>query len=276
MKRRSLSDILMLHSWGLWVQRMLLLSCALTLFGIGILPSSLAQEFNPEDRGLPGRRQGGGTRGGCLTQQPTLTALIPDTNLGTTLSEYPSFFWYVPENNAVAAEFVLLDANNQELYQTILPVTQQAGIVQFKLPEDGTAQPLKTGESYRWYFSLICNPLDRSTDSFTTGWIRRIEPSAELTAALSRATAAEKPQIYLQQGIWYEGLTSLVQLHQTQPQTPGWNQQWQQLLRSIGLDQIADQLADRPFMIQFFSQDSSSRHLSSRHLSSRHLIVLLE
>lgn len=245
MNRHTLPDLFLL---GLRMRTCLLLSLVLTL-GIGSIQPSPAQEFNPEDRGVPGRREGGGTRGGCLTQQPSLTALIPETNLGTTLSASPSLFWYVPENSAVAAEFVLLDAANQEVYQTVLPVSQQAGIVQVRLPAEGSTQ-LKTGESYRWYFSLVCNPLDRSADSFTSGWIQRVEPSPTLTAALSRATDAEKPQIYWQQGIWYEALDSLAQLHRSQPQNPDWQQQWQTLLRSVGLDQIAD----RPFVIQFFSQ----------------------
>ncbi|WNZ23512.1 DUF928 domain-containing protein [Leptolyngbya sp. NK1-12] len=201
---------------------------------------SLAQEFEPPDRGLPGRREGGGTRGECLVQQPALTALMPNTNLGLTVAEHPSFFWYIPQNGAAAGEFVLLDQTNAEVYKTIVPVSQ-AGVVSVSLPADGSVPALEVGQSYRWYFSLICDPLDRSADVFTSGWIKRVEPSPSLTQKLAAATAEEQPKIYAEAGIWYEALSTLVQLRQAQPQNPALVSQWQTLLASVGLEQIADQ-----------------------------------
>lgn len=206
-----------------------------------IAASSVAQEFEPPDRGLPGRREGGGTRGGCLAQQPALTALMPNTNMGLTVAEYPSFFWYVPQNTAVAGEFVLLDQANAEVYKTTVPISNQPGVVSVSLPTDGSASALEVGKSYRWYFSLICDPLDRSADVFTSGWIERVEPSPSLSQQLATATPEEQPQIYAQADIWYDALAALVKLRQDQPQNPALISQWETLLASVGLEQIADQ-----------------------------------
>lgn len=212
------------------------------------LPAS-AQEFQPSDQGLPGRREGGGTRGGCLTsgnsesasQPATLTALMPNSNVGLTITDYPVFSWYVPQNSATAAEFVLLDQANSEVYKAVIPVVNQPGVVSLRLPTDGTVTPLAVGKSYQWYFSLICDPLDRSADTFTSGWVQRIEPSSTLTQALTNAATEEKPDIYAKAGIWYEALAMLIKLRQEQPQNTAFFNQWQTLLKSVGLEKIADQ-----------------------------------
>jgi hypothetical protein len=197
-----------------------------------------AQDYTPPDHGAPGRREGGGTRGGCLAQQPSLTALMPTTNSGLTVTERPTFFWYVPQT-AAAAEFVLLDQANAEVYKTTVSVPVQAGVIGVSLPASTTA--LAVGKSYRWYFSLICDPLDRSADVFTSGWVQRIQPSAGLSQELASATAAEKPKIYAKYGIWYEALAELVKLRHSQPQNAALLNQWQTLLQSVGLERLADQ-----------------------------------
>lgn len=46
--------------------------------------------FTPPERGVPGRREGGGTRGiGC---PGSMTALIPESTMGRTASGQPAFF----------------------------------------------------------------------------------------------------------------------------------------------------------------------------------------
>jgi hypothetical protein len=211
-----------------------------SLLTLGLVWLALAlpglAQYKPPDQGLPGRREGGGTRGGCLTQQPGLTALMPESNLGLTLAERPSFFWYVPQTAAVAAEFVLLDANNTELYKTQVPLAQQAGVVRFTLPE--AAPSLQVNQSYRWFFSLVCEPLDRSADIFVSGWVKRVE-----TNGLSDALVATMPggQTELDgNGLWYDALANLAALRQAQPQNTTLVNQWQALLQSVGLPQIAD------------------------------------
>jgi hypothetical protein len=68
-----------------------------------------------------------------------------------------------------------------------------------------------------------------------------VEPSPSLSQQLATATPEEQPQIYAQAGIWYEALATLVKLRQDQPQNPALISQWETLLASVGLEQIADQ-----------------------------------
>lgn len=219
----------------------LLLSIGIVGSMVAVTLPILAQGFTPPDNGLPGRREGGGTRGGCAAQKPTLTALIPETNWGLTLQAYPTFFWYVPPNTATVAEFVLLDQANAEVYTAMMPLTNQAGVVKLSLPTDGSVPPLEADKLYHWYFSLICDPLDRSADQFTDGWVQRTLPSAELTQKLEAAPDQAKFAIYSEAGIWYDTIATLATLRQQQPENAELAQQWQVLLESVGLVTIADQ-----------------------------------
>ncbi|NET47617.1 MAG: DUF928 domain-containing protein, partial [Merismopedia sp. SIO2A8] len=93
----------------------------------GMATPAFAQYNPPSDLGLPSRREPGGTRGACpAVSAPTqampvdglsLTPLMPqDNHFGQTLSPYPTFYWYVPAIEAQAAEFVLMDEAENEIY----------------------------------------------------------------------------------------------------------------------------------------------------------------
>lgn len=213
-----------------------------TGIGLGGFPlQAIAQEYVPPLRGVPGRREGGGTRGGCPSTQPSLTALMPDSNFGTTLSAYPSFLWYVPGLESQQAEFVLLDENDEVVYETAFQMTSSAGIVSLSLPATANIPPLQVGKDYHWYFSLICDPLDRSGDLYTEGWIQRIEADADLMARLEAAPVGDRPTIYAESGIWYDAVASLATLRRTQPGNSGFAMGWQTLLRSVDLGSLDNQ-----------------------------------
>lgn len=200
-----------------------------------------AQRYIPPDRGLPGRREGGGTRGGCVTNQPTLTALIPDSNYGTTTAAYPTLFWFVPSNTATSVEFVLMDANDQELYKTTFQITGDAGVIHLSLPANANLPPLEIGQDYHWYFSVICDPTDRSGDVLTEGWIQRIEPDPALVTQLESTPVSNHPTLYAEAGIWYDAIASLATLRYAQPNSSALANQWETLLDSVGLADLANQ-----------------------------------
>ncbi|MCU0565031.1 MAG: DUF928 domain-containing protein [Oculatellaceae cyanobacterium Prado106] len=218
---------------------------------LGSFPlEALAQRFVPRDRGLPGRREGGATRGDCVAVQATspdqlsLTALIPDKNLGLTTSTTPTLFWYVPENSANAAEFILMDDQDNEIYKARFQITGEAGIISLSLPEEAGLPPLQVGKDYHWSFSLMCATQDTPDNSgiiFTEGWIQRIEPDAALQQRLASATLEERPSIYAEAGIWQEAIASLATLRRTQPDNTAITARWGTLLESIGLGNLAAQ-----------------------------------
>lgn len=213
--------------------------------GIGIsgFPiAAFAQEYVPPSRGLPGRREGGGTRGGCLQSGKTLTALMPEANFGQTLSGYPTFFWYVPSVSASTAEFLLLDEQNEEIYQTTFLLEGNDGIIGLSLPSTVDFPALEVGKDYHWYFSIVCDANDRSADIFVEGWVQRIEPDAELVARLETAAPEERPAIYAESGIWYEAVGALAALRRSQPNSTELLQSWNTLLNSVGLGDLSNKV----------------------------------
>ncbi|EDX76348.1 conserved domain protein [Coleofasciculus chthonoplastes PCC 7420] len=187
-----------------------------------------------------GRHRGGAVRDRCPNVDQPLTALVPATDAGIpfvepTISERPSFWFYVPyfPRSQRNAEFVLIDENEDDVYATTFPLTQPSGIVSLQLPQ--TIPPLKEGEQYRWVFSVICNPANRSADATVNGWIERVPVNLALSNQLQTATDKALLFAYADQGLWYETLTLLAQLQRTHPQQQELQDDWQDLLQTIGL-----------------------------------------
>lgn len=203
----------------------------------------VSEAFSPPNRGAPPATAEGGTRG-CGNYEEgakALTPLIPEKFLALTVSEHPTFFWYVPGASEQTLEFTLLDKNDEEvIYQTTFAAPVKSGIVSLQLPSENV-EALKTGEMYHWYLVTICDPNDRSGDLFVDGWIERTEATMELTAALEDAQADEIPSIYARNGIWHEALASLAQLRQENPEDSNLAERWQQLLNSVDLGEFSEE-----------------------------------
>lgn len=190
-----------------------------------------------------GRRRGGAIRDQCNTTQATdkpLTALIPANNLGLTTTDYPTFWFYLPFGRSaenLSAQFMLLDENDFPVLTNDRPITialpETSGIVGFQLPE--TEQPLEVDHSYRWHLTLVCHASFGSMDlTEVNGWIRRVEPSSDLTQQLD-ATPPEDHYIpYASYSIWYDALTQLAENKTT------YAEDWEQLLRLFELQDLAN------------------------------------
>ena len=211
----------------------------------GFFDLALANSF--PGRGLPGRREGAGTRSECFigeSQPALLMPLIPESQLGITLAEYPTFFWHVPRSRAASAKFTLFsNYQGKKLYEANLPVTNLTGIASFTLPQNGSTSPLKVGLTYYWTLTLTCPKLNRpstETEILTIqGFVQRIQPSAELTAKLKKASPRELPAIFASHQIWHETLVSLTKLRQENPKDASIQADWESLMKSIKLDQFA-------------------------------------
>jgi hypothetical protein len=68
-------------------------------------PPNLNPPDNPPTVGV----QGGASGRSFVQQGKPLTALIPKTQLGLTVAEYPTFFINVPQASEQTGEFTLLD-----------------------------------------------------------------------------------------------------------------------------------------------------------------------
>jgi Domain of Unknown Function (DUF928) len=230
-----------------WFRSLMTCALAATLISVSVADSASAQKFVPKSRGVPGRREGGGTRGACTDKDRQLTAIVPQ-DIGETVSEYPTFSWALPATDATSAEFILIDpTTNEELYQTSFPVTGQAGIISITLPKETSIRPLTIGKSYKWQFAVVCDKPENSIESMgdnshnatTEGMIRRIEASTQLKQQLKSASPEEQAAIYAREGIWFDAAQLYTQLQREQPNNRKIQQSWREFLESVSLNNVA-------------------------------------
>jgi len=197
----------------------------------------MAQAFTPDPRGMPGRREGGGTRGTLAVMEIPPTALIPATNLGTTLSAHPTLYFYVPaETGGLTAEFMLLDSQGETLYHVSAPLPSQEGIVSVPLPTDLS---LESERNYQWFFSVEISENDPSANIILSGWVWRVPENPALMQDIEAIALADQPKAYAEAGLWYDAVTALVNLQQANPGSATVQGQWTTLLESVALQDIA-------------------------------------
>jgi hypothetical protein len=173
-----------------------------------------------------------------------LTALVPHSSFGTTVAEYPKFFFYIPDADleGIDAEFILRNEQQDEVYvkKVSLKAKDIDSIISIDLSDSPSFPPLEIGKSYSWEFTLILDKLDASANSYLSGSITRVETNAEIKAILAPRLVSKQPGVYAANGIWYESLASLAQLRCTNPNDATIASDWQSLLQQVGLPQIAN------------------------------------
>ena len=203
------------------------------------LSASLPQSEMPQDLG--NRIEDIGPR--CSSYEPPigLTALVPDSTIGITLAEYPTFFFYLPDANleGVKGEFTLENEKKEVIYYKTVLLKASDSIIRVELSDAPSLPPLEVGKSYNWAFSLVFDKFDRSDSKYVTGWIKRIEPNSELQQKLGTAPRQEQPAIYAKNGIWYEALASLAELRCASPSDSTITSDWESLLQQVGLPEIS-------------------------------------
>jgi hypothetical protein len=190
-------------------------------------------------QGLPLRRVGGGTRGGCeLVSSDRMVALIPERTIGKTAKSNPKFYFYIPENTeGKQIEFVLRDKNDNLVYERTFTSNGKSGIFSVELPADKISL-LAANDNYHWYLSMLCNPTNRSQDIVLEGFIQRVELDGTTQQKLQQATPLERVNLYQTANLWYDAIDTLAELKLNSPKTIT-NSEWQNLLDSVGLADIA-------------------------------------
>ncbi|MEG4942632.1 DUF928 domain-containing protein [Microcoleus sp. F4-D5] len=181
-------------------------------------------------------------RGGCESiRQLGVTALVPKSKIGRTVSEYPTFFFYLPQTKAELAEFTLEDPSGKQIYKQDVTISNLSGVIGVSIPANQNVPPLEAGKSYRWNFTVICNSQDRSGDEIESGVVRRVELSADIRSQLDRADSRQKTVIYAENGIWQDALSTLAAARRANPNDTDLAGDWKTLLYSVKLGQIAQE-----------------------------------
>lgn len=204
--------------------------------------SSGSVVFKPN--GSPRTTTGGASRGACLsanaessqTQKPTI-ALIPNTDTELTTQAHPTIFLYVPDATIQSAELSLWDENQKGLYQTKISLSGQSGIVGIQLPD--AAPSLAVGKRYKWSLALICDRAQRSRDVVVEGWMERTQLSSTLEEQIKTVEPLQRARLYAQNRVWYETLATLAELRRNRPDDASISTEWENLLQSVGLQDVA-------------------------------------
>ncbi|MEX0269707.1 DUF928 domain-containing protein [Leptolyngbyaceae cyanobacterium UHCC 1019] len=188
----------------------------------------------------------GGSRpeasGGCRQMKHPVTALVK-TGQDFTLSEKPTLWFYIPYTTAEvhAIEFSLHNAQQTKtLYRTTIQAPATPGII--AVPTQPNTS-LKIGEKYYWKLILDCQAKKEADipDLSLDGWVQRLEMPANFAKQLQFTPAKARTQQYLDAGGWYDALTHLAKLRSQNSQDANLQQQWSQLLKSAGWDNLTDQ-----------------------------------
>ncbi|WGV25570.1 DUF928 domain-containing protein [Halotia branconii] len=205
---------------------------------------------------ISGRRAGMGSRDNCPAVTTALTALVPlqeeqkiskktDKPIseivgGLTTSQRPTFWFYVPytQDSTASAEFILQDSEENDIYRNAIALPPKPGVIGVSLPSNKSLQVEKT---YRWYLKVFCNQQQTaSVPIYVEGDIQRVNLDSRMMQQLQTAVAPQqKVVIYAQEGIWFDSLTMLAQLRQKNPHDASVVSDWQSLLKSVNLDNVA-------------------------------------
>lgn len=221
---------------------------AFSLFALlAVPPLATAQSVSFKPKGRPEQTAGGAARGGCLQLGASqgadgnlsnpIAALIPATDGEFTATPHPTIMVKISQPGLRQAELSLWDENSQGIYQTTIALAGTAGIVGLQLPQD--APQLEVGKRYKFTVAVVCDAANRQRDAVVEGWVQRGEMSASLTQELNAADALKQAQLYAANGFWYDTVATLAALRQSQPEDTTIAAQWQELLDSVGLNELA-------------------------------------
>ncbi|MBD2561456.1 DUF928 domain-containing protein [Nostoc sp. UIC 10607] len=190
-----------------------------------------------------GRRRGGGSRGSCK-QYETLTALVPTTKTGTkdlvwgqSASQTPTFWFFVPDKLTanVPVEFVLQDETDNYVYQKKFnPSQTSAGIISLAVQPTST---LEAGKTYRWTFSIYCDPQKPSAAVYVRGSMTQValNPSSQQQLEAAKTPLA-RATFFAKHGVWYDALTTLGEhLQSNKRKDPKIASAWVELLKQVDL-----------------------------------------
>lgn len=206
---------------------------------------------------VPGVRPSRGREGGisrssqitasCEGQQISMTSLLPRTNLASlpkdkievesTVAAHPTFFVHVSQNSGQKAEFMVVNEKGDQIYKNSnITLSGSPGIVSLSIPANAPA--LDAGKPYYWSFTVACDD-DWTKNPAVDGWVKRVELNSTLANQLKRAVPRDRPVLYADAGIWTDAVSTLFDLRKANPNDAQLRQDWEDLLKSVGLDTVA-------------------------------------
>ncbi len=186
-------------------------------------------------RGKPGSRTGGGTRGGG--DLPTILALAPQDlpGVGLTARAQPTLSWYLSSAIDERIDFILIDEDSESpLLKVTIAAPISRGVHALRLSDYGLS--LEAAKTYRWFVTLVPDPLRRSNDIISSAAIRWVEaPTAGVPPV---ASGGDRPA-YAEVGgnlFWYDAFADLMDALAANPSDRGLRREQAALLEKVGFD----------------------------------------
>ena len=227
----------------------------LTLLVFGVLPlNANANTFSgyvpPTGRERIQRTDGSGSRGCPSGAFGSISLLIPNDHVGLTVSDRPTFSWYVSALPSTPMQFALVEPGVPQPILVKQLRVNKTGIVQLELPKN--VSELSVGKTYRWTVSLVCNAKRPSENIYVRSQIARVPNRVDEIQTLANATPQTlrtRAIAYAQSGIWYDAIATISQAYLATPQDRLNAEYLHLLLNQVGLSQIrileAQPFADR-------------------------------
>ena len=195
----------------------ILTSCALSLTLV-VTPAVLAG-YTPGDQKPPPseRRSDGGTTRGCSGGDKPLTVLAPVNYVGRTISRYPTFAWFVPNDSASKPiTFTIYEWVPGAKPQKVRQISLQSSSGIMKLSPFLNSEPgLEQEKQYLWQVVINCDPDNPSGDLVSEANIEVVAMPAAVQSKLNKAAnSVEKATIYAEAGLWYNALDEALKLAQ--------------------------------------------------------------
>ncbi|MEM9447112.1 MAG: DUF928 domain-containing protein [Cyanobacteria bacterium P01_E01_bin.6] len=199
-----------------------------------------------------GQREPGGSLSGEIASCPVLsvplTAITPPDVHGQTLSEQPTFWFYIPysSENVKVGEFSILTRDEtQEVYRQPFYLPETPGLMSIQLSADDE-NLLQEGLYYHWYLTLYCGEPTHGADlsSYDADVIANEVPDLTIHGWVQRVADTPERQSQIVGGasdVWYDAIAYLAE--QLQKPSQGGHDiqaQWEALLNEAELNQLVD------------------------------------
>jgi len=221
-----------------------LLCAAALVFGLAGEGPTWAQEdgsnvkvpkYKPMNRGAPGGRIGGATRG-TPPESLKLLALAPD-HVAYTSQNAPVLYWYLSAPIAKAV-FSLreVDGAVPAVIKNLSDTTTK-GVHPIALADLGLI--LDPEKVYEWSISLAGDQT-KDVSALSRGLIPVRPAPVKLARQIEKAKPAEVPDFHATNGYWYDAIDAVSKLIAAQPEANTFKQMRAGLVEQVKLFDVAD------------------------------------
>ncbi|EAZ92973.1 DUF928 domain-containing protein [Crocosphaera chwakensis] len=200
----------------------------------GVLFKPPPEEKKPEHtRGAGSRNQGqcsqelfSANESNAPLTQTSLIPLVPSSNWGLTTAQRPTFWINLPETSAQQIVLSVREEGRIFHSQTFISITGKSGLISVQPSQD--SPPLELDKSYQWAVVLICGDQPTPNDPAIASWIKRVT----ITEPNDLGTPLQQVAWYGEKGIWYDAVTTLIEVRQSQPNNQNIRDIWTKFLKS--------------------------------------------